>query len=862
MEIEAKFVVPNEAVLQTLIEATTLGGFRLTQGSLQLVEDSYRDTSDRQLLRAGYAYRIRHKEGMVLAAIKSLGRPIDGVHTREEHEVMLDSGEEPEEWPASEARDLVFRLAGGQVIKELFRVKQERHVREATRGEEAVAELSIDMVHMRTRYGDSDFLEVEAELLPNGNLDDLEAITRDLQRNWHLRSQSQSKFERGLALLDMQARPVRRPLSAGERVLLEEIARIGSPMHVRRAKLLLFGADGLPAKSIAPLVGLSDRQVRHWLRAFRQKGMAVFPERVISLATASRAASLGAAVNSLRHEIPAHKAELVSLAVPDGMGKQSVLRPRVSVEDLCERYAIDQVQAQHIAKLGLAIFDATVDTHSLPYTRRELLSVAAALHRIGHGQTSSPKKAAIFGHDIILAYRIDGLKEVEQDVIACVTAFQRKRLKQKRLLRDAVFQRLPEDTKRETLALAAILRAATGLAHSQAQSSRIVLQDTVAIPADGSDQAARIVVPVQGPSAEEDSACAQRRTTLWNDVFDVELNFVPQDQLDEFVRSVQKPAPTDWSVRLSDHKVLAEDPMSEAGRKVLRLHFVRMLKHEEGTRQGQDIEDLHDMRVATRRMRSAFNVFVPYFDPKILTPFVKNTRRIGRVLGRVRDLDVFMEKAEQYLNETPMQERVSLEPLLESWRVQRERARVKMLQALDGKAYSCLVETFGTFLMTENAGAHPVAADSPTPYRVYQLVPRLIYGRYEAVRGYEHLVTDASLDTLHSLRIEFKRLRYSLEFFADVLGPEVGDVVKEVVTVQDHLGNLHDADVACGLLIAFLQQWSRARHRERIRIDGVTRYLLVKQLELRNLVDTFPQTWQHFSRPELRRKLAMAVAAL
>jgi hypothetical protein len=83
-----------------------------------------------------------------------------------------------------------------------------------------------------------------------------------------------------------------------------------------------------------------------------------------------------------------------------------------------------------------------------------------------------------------------------------------------------------------------------------------------------------------------------------------------------------------------------------------------------------------------------------------------------------------------------------------------------------------------------------------------------------------------------------------------------------VVTVQDHLGNLNDADVACRLLITFLQEWSREDHRERISIDGVTRYLLDKQLELRSLVDAFPQTWQHFSRPELRRKMALAVSAL
>jgi len=82
------------------------------------------------------------------------------------------------------------------------------------------------------------------------------------------------------------------------------------------------------------------------------------------------------------------------------------------------------------------------------------------------------------------------------------------------------------------------------------------------------------------------------------------------------------------------------------------------------------------------------------------------------------------------------------------------------------------------------------------------------------------------------------------------------------VTVQDHLGDLHDADVACHLLIAFLDQWSRQERRERINISGVTRYLVAKQNDLRALVDSFPETWRHFNRPEMRRQLALAISAL
>jgi hypothetical protein len=72
------------------------------------------------------------------------------------------------------------------------------------------------------------------------------------------------------------------------------------------------------------------------------------------------------------------------------------------------------------------------------------------------------------------------------------------------------------------------------------------------------------------------------------------------------------------------------DPMSEAGRKVIYLHFTRMLANEADTRLGEDPEALHDMRVATRRMRAAFALFGPHFDKKVLKQFGKGLRQPQR----------------------------------------------------------------------------------------------------------------------------------------------------------------------------------------------------------------------------------------
>src|ERR1019366_5309367 len=94
--------------------------------------------------------------------------------------------------------------------------------------------------------------------------------------------------------------------------------------------------------------------------------------------------------------------------------------------------------------------------------------------------------------------------------------------------------------------------------------------------------------------------------------------------------------------------VSAEDLHAEAGRKVLRFHLARMLAREPGTRDGQDPEELHGMRVATRRMRAAWRVFGDAYRPEKTKAYRRRLRELAGLLGAVRDLDVLIEATEAY----------------------------------------------------------------------------------------------------------------------------------------------------------------------------------------------------------------------
>jgi CHAD domain-containing protein len=308
------------------------------------------------------------------------------------------------------------------------------------------------------------------------------------------------------------------------------------------------------------------------------------------------------------------------------------------------------------------------------------------------------------------------------------------------------------------------------------------------------------------------------------------------------------------------------DSLAEAGRKVLGFHFGRMLAHEPGARLGSDIEALHDMRVATRRMRAAFRVFGSGFRQKTVKPLLVGLRTTARVLGRVRDLDVFIDKLQQYQQFLPASEQAGLQLLLETWSAKREQARQEMLAYLDSKTYRRFKKDLLKFVTTPGLGAKPIPADQPVPYQLRHLVPGLIYERYEAVHAYEVMLDKATPDTLHQLRITFKQLRYALEFFAEILGEEGEKVIEEVKALQDHLGELNDAEVASHSLRNLLGEWDQNQAHlplaERQSPTQLAAYLEAKLEERQRLLETFPQAWARFNHPDLRRNLALAISAL
>ncbi len=304
--------------------------------------------------------------------------------------------------------------------------------------------------------------------------------------------------------------------------------------------------------------------------------------------------------------------------------------------------------------------------------------------------------------------------------------------------------------------------------------------------------------------------------------------------------------------------VTVEDHIAEAGRKVMRFHLARMLAREAGTRDGHVAQDLHAMRVATRRQRAAWRVFGASFRVKRTKRYRNGLREIAARLGAVRDLDVLLEAADVYRADLPVTEQRALEPLLAGWRSHREDARVLLIRELDSDGYRRWVDDYRDFVRTEGAGVLPVG---PTqPHRVRDTAASQIWTAYEQVRGYEAVLRWADVETLHELRIAGKWLRYTLEFVREALGEEATALIARVTALQDHLGLMNDADVSASMARSFLLE--HAGELSALESAAIGRYLVTHEREVARLRRTVGAPWRGVAGISFRRGLGRVVAGL
>lgn len=251
--------------------------------------------------------------------------------------------------------------------------------------------------------------------------------------------------------------------------------------------------------------------------------------------------------------------------------------------------------------------------------------------------------------------------------------------------------------------------------------------------------------------------------------------------------------PGDYSSRIAV-PLERETPAAEAVRAILAHLRETAAANVAGVLDDLDTEFLHDLRVAVRRARSALGQLRGAYDPTALEPLREELRWVGTVTGPCRDLDVFVLDLEKWDAEVAATERPALAPLIRV--VERERAAAQA--ELAGRLRSARFrQAMALWRRVTARPWRPEADAAPEAGR-----DALSFGAERVRRAYRRMrkrgtgldaTTPAAV--VHQLRIDGKKLRYLLEFFAAVLGGATPALVKELRGLQDELGAFNDLAV-------------------------------------------------------------------
>jgi CHAD domain-containing protein len=244
--------------------------------------------------------------------------------------------------------------------------------------------------------------------------------------------------------------------------------------------------------------------------------------------------------------------------------------------------------------------------------------------------------------------------------------------------------------------------------------------------------------------------------------------------------------------------ITPESTMGELAFAVVRRQLAALRAREPGTRLGEDPEELHDMRVATRRLRAALELFAEVL-PVRAQVFREELGWLGRALGAVRDLDVQLAGLHEmttaragWSDAVRDDGHDPLNDLSELLTREREAARADMLGALDSVRWERLAK--GLAAMAQQGPARRALA---TRVPAVIAMPELIVARHDVVAKAARRAKKSGVVTdFHRLRIRCKRLRYSLEFASEVYRGRTARYVRELTAVQDELGLMQDAEVA------------------------------------------------------------------
>ena len=251
--------------------------------------------------------------------------------------------------------------------------------------------------------------------------------------------------------------------------------------------------------------------------------------------------------------------------------------------------------------------------------------------------------------------------------------------------------------------------------------------------------------------------------------------------------------PGSYSARVNIQ--LEPDMRADKATKIILRFLLQIIRiNEANIEKDLDTEFLHDFRVAIRRTRSALGQIKNVFPTRTTDRFKKNFAFVGKLSNELRDLDVYLLNEDTYKALLPPVLCDDIDPLFDYLRKKRSMALQKVIRGLKSKKYAKILQDWETFL---NKPPHDSATIPSAALPVIDLAHKRIYKKYRDVVKAGNLILKKTEDErLHALRIECKKLRYLMEFFASLFPRKnLSILIDQLKKLQDNLGDFNDLSI-------------------------------------------------------------------
>jgi CHAD domain-containing protein len=279
--------------------------------------------------------------------------------------------------------------------------------------------------------------------------------------------------------------------------------------------------------------------------------------------------------------------------------------------------------------------------------------------------------------------------------------------------------------------------------------------------------------------------------------------------------------------------------------RLVETRFEQLRRYREFWRAEDPVEAVHQLRVASRRLRAFVDLFAQFFDSRLVRRTEKQLKSITKAVRDLRDADVMVIDLEKrFARAQTDEERAALEHLTKKTLSRRDKLAKKA--AARTKEFDLDALGVGLRRMLDE-----LAIRARSPSATYELIARLTFDRTldetrRSVPTFAHLPRPAEL---HAFRIRVKRLRYAAEFVEPVLGERFLPIQRGTKKIQEVLGDHQDRVVLCEVLEGHRDRVERSKSPELAR--GLDQLIMAVRSEREQLFQRFSTEYAQASRQQL-----------